>query len=134
KLKHATEAPERAPLLRQVAELYLGRANDKQRAFECLLEAFTLFPDEEQAQVEVEEAARLTANWEPLVQAYNEALPRVNDATPLRLRMGRILLEELKLVDEALTQFHAVTEDEPGNELALAALESIYRASGRSSE
>lgn len=134
KLKHASDPVERAILLRQAAELYLARANDKQRAFECLLEAFTLFPNDEQAQDDVEQAARLTAAWEPLVEAYSAALDRVEDPIRLQLRTGRVLLEELQRVDEALSQFHSVTEAEPGNEVALAALESIYRASGRSSE
>src|SRR5690606_35265811 len=43
-------------------------------------------------------------------------------------------LEALQQPNEALEQFEAVLADEPSNEVALAALESIYRESGRSAE
>lgn len=134
RLRHTEDPVQQYELLRRLAELYLGRANDKQRAFQCLAVAFQLFPEEEQACIDFEHAASVTGNWQGVVEAYSEALANVSAPNPLRLRIGRILLEALQQPNEALEQFEAVLAEEPSNEVALAALESIYRANGRSAE
>ncbi|MGK3946780.1 hypothetical protein ABK046_51505, partial [Streptomyces caeruleatus] len=63
RLRHTEDPVQQYELLRRLAELYLGRANDKARAFECLAVAFQLFPEEEQACVDFEHAASVTGNW-----------------------------------------------------------------------
>lgn len=134
RLRHTTEPVSQYELLRRLADLYLGRVNDRDRAFECLAHAFQLFPDEEQACVDFEHAASLTGNWAGVVQAFTAALNSVSEPNQLRLRIGRLRLERLQQPNEALEQFEAVLEEEPSNEVALAALENIYRASGRAAE
>lgn len=135
KLRHVTEGDVKLELLRQVAELYQGRANDKTRAFERLLEAFELDPFNVQSQEDVENAAKLTGNWEQLVKAYEAAIEADGGAaTSLRLRLGRILVEEVSDVESALSHYRAVCEVEPENEEALRALEKLYLATDRSSE
>lgn len=134
RLRHTTDAVQRYELLRRLAELYLGRANDKQRAFQCLAIAFQLFPEEEQTSADLEHAASVTGNWLGVVETYTSALAAVSAPNVLRLRIGRVLLDELQQPEAALEQFEAVLAEEPSNEVALAALESIYRANGRSSE
>src|SRR5690606_28956457 len=134
KLRHVSDAREKYALLGRLAELGLGRNNDKSKAVAYLTERFQLFPEDEQARVDLENAARLSGAWDGVVSAYVGAIKKVAEPTSLRLRIGRVLLEELKRPQEALGQYDAVLAQDPANEAALAALESIYRAEGRSSE
>ncbi len=134
KLRHTTDPREKYTLLGRLAELGLERTNDKAKAVTYLTERFQLFPNDEQARVDLENAARQSGSWDGVVSAYVGALKKVEAPTSLRLRIGRVLLEELKRPQEALGQYDAVLAEDPANEAALAALESIYRAEGRGSE
>ncbi len=127
KLAHVTDPDLKLELLRQVAELYQGRANDKAMAFERLLEAFQLNPSDAQSQEDVENAAKLTGSWTQLVEAYEGAIEQDDETgIQLRLRLGRILVDEVEDVDAALSHYRAVCEAEPENEQALEALEKLY--------
>jgi tetratricopeptide (TPR) repeat protein len=133
KLGHLDDPGERLGLLREVAHLYETRINDKPKAFERYLAAFELYPNDEQSQADVERAAQLTGNWEAVIQAYRAAVESTDPATAnaLRLRLGRVLVEEVKRVDDALLEYRAVYESEPDNTIALGALERLYRQSER---
>ncbi|MBX3181172.1 MAG: tetratricopeptide repeat protein [Polyangiaceae bacterium] len=137
KLGHVEDPAERLDLLRQVAGLYESRINDKAKAFERFLEAFELEPGDEQCQADVERAAAATAGWPALVASYRQAIERLASdgdavgAINLRLRLGRVLVEEVGQVDEALSEYRAVYELEPDNALALAALEGLYAQTER---
>ena len=52
----------------------------------------------------------------------------------LRLKLGRVLTEEVGKIDEALAAYRAVYEADSEHEGALAALERLYRQTGRFSE
>lgn len=135
KLQHVTDPEERLGLLRQLAELYMGRANDKQKAFECLLAAFELLPDDPQSQEEAESAAKAVGGWAEMIAAYEKAIDSgMAEPIGLRLRLGRILVEEVDRLDDALVQYRAVCEAEPENEVALGALEHLYKQAGRAKE
>ncbi len=137
KLGHVQEPAERLELLRQVAGLYESRINDKAKAFERFLEAFELEPGDEQCQTDVERAAGATEGWSQLVASYRQAIERLASdgdavgAINLRLRLGRVLVEEVGQVDEALSEYRAVYELEPDNAQALAALEGLYAKTER---
>jgi tetratricopeptide (TPR) repeat protein len=137
KLRHIEDADERLQLLREVAGLYEGRINDKPRAFDRYLAAFQLAPSDERSQVDVERAAAQTGRWDDLVGAYRLAIDeaeQVGDrlsANALRLRLGRVLVEEVQHVDQALIEYRAVYESEPDNTVALEALEHLYRETER---
>jgi tetratricopeptide (TPR) repeat protein len=137
KLSHSGDADERLELLREVAALYETRMNDKPKAFERYLGAFELAPGDEQSQADVERVAQLTSRWDEVVRAYREAVVRADahadayTANGLRLRLGRVLVDEVGRVDEALTEYRSVYESEPDNETALAALEGLYRRTER---
>ncbi|HMJ13164.1 MAG TPA: hypothetical protein VK524_17205, partial [Polyangiaceae bacterium] len=137
KLRHVEDADERLQLLREVAGLYEGRINDKPRAFERYLAAFQLAPGDERSQVDVERAAAQTGRWDDLVAAYRLAIDEAEQAgdrlsaNALRLRLGRVLVEEVQHVDQALIEYRAVYESEPDNTVALEALEHLYRQTER---
>ncbi|MGC4089575.1 MAG: tetratricopeptide repeat protein [Polyangiaceae bacterium] len=137
KLSHSTDPEERLGLLREVAALYESRMNDKPKAFERYLGAFELAPGDAQSQTDVERVAQLTSRWDEVVRAYREAVVRCDahgdtqTANALRLRLGRVLVDEVGRVDEALTEYRSVYENEPDNETALGALEGLYRRTER---
>ena len=96
-----------------------------------------LFPADEQTTVDVERAAKAHGR----VGRGRERLPqgdrRGDDAgdaalaITLRLKLGRVLVEEMQQVDEALTVYRAVYDADSENAEALAALERLYRATSR---
>lgn len=137
KLGHVSDAHERLELLREVAGLYEGRINDKNKAFERYLSAFEIAPHDEQSQTDVERAAQQTGRWEDVIAAYRASVERaqqegdVAGADALRLRLGRVLVEEVGRIDDALVEYRAVYDNEPENEVALGALEQLYRHTER---
>ncbi len=129
KLTHVEEPSERLELLRSVARLYEDRLRDKASAFQRYASAFEIAPGDEQSQGDLERAAAANGTWEQVVSAYQKAIDAVEPdvASRLRLRLGRVLVDQLGKVDEALAEYRAVYESEPDNAEALAALETLYR-------
>ncbi len=137
KLTHEEDAYAKLELLREAAALYEGKVRDPQRAFERYLAAFSLFPGEEQTTIDVERAAKGTGEWVKVIDAYRTAIEGAVDsgdpdlAIRLRLKLGRILVEEVNQVDEALAVYRGVYDADSENADALAALERLYRATQR---
>ncbi len=134
KLGHVGDGEERLALLREAATLYETRLNDKAKAFERYLSAFSLAPADPQSQADMERAAKASGGWEAVIEAYRAAIAGAAGApveSELRLRLGRALVEEVARVDEALEEYRAVYESDPENETALSALEGLYRHSER---
>ena len=137
KLSHVQEPEDRLGLLREVAGLYETRINDKAKAFDRYLSAFRLAPSDVQSQMDMERVAQVTARWDDVIAAYSGAVIAADDlgdvstANALRLRLGRVFVEEAARVDDALTEYRAVYESEPDNQVALGALEQLYRQTAR---
>ncbi|HWP10151.1 MAG TPA: tetratricopeptide repeat protein [Polyangiaceae bacterium] len=134
KLGHVTDPGERLGLLREVAALYESRLNEKPKAFERYLAAFELAPGDGQTQADVERVAKVTGGWDAVVRAYRAAIDGSNDSAEqnlLRLRLGRVLVDEVQRIDDALAEYRAVYESEPENQTALAALEALYQHTER---
>jgi tetratricopeptide (TPR) repeat protein len=137
KLGHVDEGVERLELLRLVAGLYETKLRKPDVALERYLLALAIAPDDEQCSDDAERAAKVTGSWDALVQGFREALAKVGvppAEAALRLRLGRVQLEEMKRVDDALEQYRAVYELDPENNDALAALERLYRDTARYQE
>ncbi|MEO7037108.1 MAG: tetratricopeptide repeat protein [Polyangiaceae bacterium] len=137
KLSHVQEPEHSLALLREVAGLYESRINDKAKAFDRYLAAFKLAPADVQSQTDMERVAHVTARWDDVIAAYSSAVLAADDqrdvatANALRLRLGRVYVEEAQRVDDALTEYRAVYESEPDNQVALGALEQLYRQTSR---
>ena len=137
KLGHVEQPEDGLALLREVAGLYESRINDKAKAFDRYLAAFKIAPSDAQSQTDMERVAQVTARWDDVIAAYSSAVISADDhgdistANALRLRLGRVYVEEAKRVDDALTEYRAVYESEPDNQVALGALEKLYRQTGR---
>ncbi len=138
KLGHEEDSFTKLALLREVAALYEGRVKDPARAFERYLSAFELAPQDEQATADVERAAKATSSWDKLIEAYSRAIDEA-DSNPdlvvtLRLKLGRVLVDEVGRIDEALAAYRAVYEADGENATALQALEKLYRQTSRYNE
>ncbi len=140
KLKHDVENEEKLALLREAAALYETRLKEPARAFERYLAAFELAPQEEQCVEDVERAARTTSGWDALVASYRASISAADQAgdqelgVVLRLRLGRVLVDEVARIDDALEQFRGVYETDGENATAIAALERLYRETGKHQE
>jgi len=137
KLSHEEDELEKVRLLREVAALYETKVKDPQRAFERYLAAFEIVPQEEQATGDVERAAKATNGWEKVISAYDAAIQKADEsaerdlAVALRLKLGRVHVEERKDVEPALAAYRAVYESDSENQDALTALERLYRETAK---
>ncbi len=137
KLGHVQRPEDALSLLREVAGLYDSRINDKAKAFDRYLAAFKLAPADARSQSDMERVAQVTARWEDVIAAYRGAVSTADDqgdtavANALRLRLGRVYVEETERVDDALAEYRSVYESEPDNQVALSALERLYRQTAR---
>ncbi len=138
KLGHEEDDVAKVDLLREVASLYEGKVKEPEKALERYLSAFALAPSDERSADDVERSARVAGAWDKVIAAYNEAVDGASGdrdlGVTLRLRQGRVLLDELTRVDEALSVYRAVYEADSENEGALAALERLYRQTGKFGE
>lgn len=137
KLLHDQDDQTKLELYRQVAGLYETKLKEPKLAFERFLSAFELAPGDAQCIEDVERAARATGGWDALIAAFQAAIGRADDAgdrdlaISLRLRLGHVLRDEVKRIDDALAQFRAVYDTDGENADAIAALEQLYRDTGR---
>jgi tetratricopeptide (TPR) repeat protein len=137
KLGHESDRFERLVLVREVAALYEGKLRDQNRAFDRYATALELAPGDEQCHTDVERLGRATGRWEEVIGAYGRAVAaaeaegEVSLVPALRLRLGRVLEQEVGRVDDALAQFRAVYDADSENAEAIGALERLYRQTAR---
>ncbi len=136
KLLHAEDPEQQYGLLVEVGELYETKLKKPDTALERFLKAFGL-GREWAAADSAERVSGAINGWEQVIAAYQTSLDGLADAdleAQLRLRLGRVLLDEVKRIDDALGQYRAVYELDPNNGQALEALERLYRETNRHSE
>ncbi|MCH2109959.1 MAG: hypothetical protein MK135_11555 [Polyangiaceae bacterium] len=134
KLGHLDEPVERLALLTQAAVLYEEKLRDKNAALEHYLQAVALDPSNQETLDAAERVAGAADGWPQLVEAYQAAVGELTDPeaeVSLRLRLGRLLAEQVENIDEALLVYRGVYDDYPENREALSALESLYATAER---
>ncbi len=140
KLSHDQDALTRLDLYREVAALYETKLKEPQKAFERFLSAFEIAPSDTQCIDDVERVARATGSWEGLIASYTRMIAEADAESDrdlgiaLRLRLGRVLVDEVKRIDDALAQFRAVYDTDSENGEAITALERLYRSTSRFNE
>jgi tetratricopeptide (TPR) repeat protein len=140
KLGHEQDPVAKLDLFREVAALYEGKVRDPQKAFDRYRSAFELFPGDERTSEDLERAAKATGRWDEVVSAYRQAIESADRdrdreiGIMLRLRLGRVLVDSLQKVDEALEVYRAVYEADGENTESIAALERLYRQTSRFAE
>jgi tetratricopeptide (TPR) repeat protein len=140
KLLHDLEPEAKLALYREVAALYETKLKEPELAMERYKAAFELVPSDVQCSRDLERSAAATGAWPSVVAAYTRSIAAADEqgdvelGVDLRLWLGRVLLDEVGQIDDALAQFRAVYEVDNENAAALAALEGLYRSTGRSQE
>jgi golgin subfamily B member 1 len=140
KLSHEQDHAIKLELYRDVAGLYESKIKDPQKAFDRYLLAFELAPADERTSVDVERAAKATSSWDRLIASYRTAIGTADGdrdralGVLLRIKLGRVLVDEAKDIPGALEAYRAVYEVEDDNPEALAALERLYRETSRFAE
>jgi len=130
KLAHTEDTDERLALLLRAASLYDERLRDKQKALAHLLEGVALDPTRASTFEQAETVAKAAKAWQEVVDAYRKVLPSIEGSeteVDVRLRLGRVLSEEMGNVDDALAEYRAVYDEHPDNQAALGALETLYQ-------
>ena len=137
KLSHEEDFGTKLGLYREVAALYEGRVKDPEKAFERYVSAFDLAPGDERTTTDIERAAKVVNGWERVIEKYKTVIARAGEdrdralEVQLQLRLGRVLVDEVGRVDDALVAYRAVYEAEDENAEALSALERLYRQTSR---
>ncbi len=140
KLADTVDAGEKLEILSQLVDLYELKLKDPARAFERSRAAFELAPTDQPRQAQVERLASLTGDWQSLIASYRVAIAASEDVgeyqgvAALRLRLGRVHVEQMGNIEDALLEYRAVSEAQPDNLDALRALEKLYVQAERYAE
>ena len=140
KLSHEQDPTTKLELYRDVAALYEGKVKEPQKAFDRFLAAVELAPADERTSVDVERAAKTTGGWDKVIESYQRAIAQSDRdgdralGVTLRIKLGRVLVDEVNDVPGALEAYRAVYEVEDDNPEAPAAHERLYRQTSRFSD
>ncbi len=140
KLAYLDDPGERLEVLRQLVELYENRLREPVVAFERARGAFEIAPADPSAQADVERLAEATGDFAALIASYRVAIEACERAgeyvavASLRLSLGRVHVERMGNLEDALLEYRAVSEAQPDNADALRALEKLYLQAERYTE
>jgi len=130
KIEHAGDGPDRAVLLRQLAEIYEGGLGDLRRAFEAITTACQIAPEDDAAAQLAEKLAAATGNWADLVSEASEIATEATDpsvASKWWARLGHWYGSKLDRPDYALPSLRRALELDATNRTAYAALAEAQR-------
>jgi golgin subfamily B member 1 len=135
-LRHLEDEGEQLALRQRIARIAEEEIEDPERAFEGFLAAFGQMPTDSVTQDDIERAAEKAGRWEAVVEAYRRVLEEVDetDKFEIRMRLARVLDEEVGRPEEALSHYDEILSEDPKNPRAVAALEKIYAQMGRYEE
>lgn len=127
-VKHTTDADARHARLRTLANLHADGLADKPGALRWLLAAFDEDPRHRGVRGHLEEIAAEIRAWEPVVAAYQAALPRLEPEEGLALLRVMAAVQERELADEdgAIESHRRVLTLAPMDTGSLDALERLY--------
>ena len=130
RIEHAGDGPDRAQLLRQLAEVYETGVGDLPRAFEAVTTACQVNPEDDDAAAMAEKLAAATGGWADLVQEGSEIATDAQDpkvASKWWARLGGWYAQRLDRVDYALPSLRRALELDPSNGIAYKALAEAHR-------
>lgn len=137
KIEHAGDGPDRAVLLRQLAEVYEGGLGDLSRAFEAVTTACQVAPDDDAAAALAEKLAAATGAWNELVTEAQQIAADAKDpqvASKWWARLGTWYGTKLDRADYAVPSLRRALELDAKNTAAYAALADVQRKQGKWAE
>ncbi len=135
-LEHMEDDGEKLAMRQRIARIAEEEIGDADRAFEGFLKAFEQMPADSITQDDMERSAGKAGRWEEVVEAYGRAFVSVEDSDKfeLRLRLARVLNEEVGRSEDALSHYDSILLEDPKNTRAVWALEKIFAQMGRYEE
>ncbi|MCK9522586.1 MAG: tetratricopeptide repeat protein, partial [Proteobacteria bacterium] len=137
RLAHESDDDARLALILRIGRIAENDLSDFARAFENYFNAFSMHPADGDIQDNVERVAGQAGRWEDVAEAYRNLSENADDATQqvdFRLRMARVLSDELNRPEEALKHHEEILAVDPQNAKAVFALERIFAQMGRFEE
>ena len=128
RIEQLTDPNDRAMDLHRLAKVFEERLSDSQSAFLVHQRALSELPEDLHTLSELERLAKATEMWPELVDMWNEAIPKMDEAMQVdyRMRVGVIVRDELDHLEDAVGHFCKVLEMDPEHEGALTALSELY--------
>ncbi|MBL8682696.1 MAG: tetratricopeptide repeat protein [Myxococcales bacterium] len=128
---------DRVETLRVLGELYEGKLKEPQRAYERFAAAFEAAPEDERSVADLERSATgasKVADAAALVDRVASGSVSPEASIALTLRAGRLYAGPIANTDEAIQRFRGVLDRDADNRDALAALDELFRKTGRWSD
>ncbi|MDD5308374.1 MAG: hypothetical protein PHU25_13720 [Deltaproteobacteria bacterium] len=132
-LGHAVDRAERVALIAELRELAATQLNNRGLAFKWASRAFVEDPRDAAVRETLEAAAADANAFEELIAIYKAELDKFegSERIDMERHVGRLAIERLGAVDDAVAGFRSILERNPGDPQALEDLERIFRAAGR---
>ncbi|HWO18662.1 MAG TPA: tetratricopeptide repeat protein [Kofleriaceae bacterium] len=137
KIEHAGDGPDRAVLLRQLAEAYEIGLGDLSRAFEAVTTACQVAPQDDAAAALAEKLAAASGAWNELVNEAQQIAGEAKDpqvAAKWWARLGTWYATRLDRVDYAAPSLRRAIELDIENIPAYTALAEVQRKQGKWAE
>jgi len=122
-------------LLHRLVEVTGHRLGERAIAVEWAFKAYELSPNEVRLD-ELEHASRAAKNWDRYLEAVTARLRKkkglsAKDRRSLRAKLARLQATELGRIDDAISDYRALVEEDPSDEAAVSALDKLLRSEDR---
>lgn len=131
------DSPERAGLLRELADVYENGTGDLKRAFEALTTALHVDPADDAIAAAAERLAAATGSWADLVAEASELTTEATEPAVQSkwwARLGRWYADKLDRYDYAVPSLRRALEIDGANLAAHAAFAEVLRKQGKWAE
>lgn len=132
--EHADDPTEKVERLQAAAAIQAEQLADTEGAFDSFESALSIDPEDSDCVARLEALAGATGQWQRFVgilekQAENTLDPYAKVQT--LMRVAEVERAQLGDTDAAIARYESILENEPGDQTAIAALDSIYTAQER---
>ena len=134
-LTAAQEDDQKLELLHRLVDVTGQKLGERAAAVQWAFKAYDLAPSEERLD-ELEEASRAAKSWELYVDAVTARLKKKKgvsnkDRRTLKAKLARLHATELGRLDDAISEYKTLVEEEPSDEEAVSALDKLLRSEDR---
>jgi tetratricopeptide (TPR) repeat protein len=122
-------------ILHRLVEVTGHRLGERTSAVEWAFKAYELSPAEDRLD-ELEQASRAAKSWDRYLEAVTARLRKkkglsAKDRRNLRAKLARLQATELGRIDDAISDYRALVEEDPSDEAAVMALDKLLRSEDR---
>ena len=129
RIDHLDDKADRIPTLHKLASVYETRLEDPVSAFLVIQRAVGEEGEDPHSLAEIERLASATEEWDALVDTWKSSIPTMEDAYlqgEYWIKLGTILRDKLDRLEEAVSAFANVLDEQPEHAGALEALVELH--------